>query len=191
MKNINKTLLSTSLVILIVVVTIAVSYAYFTAFISGNESVSTISVSAGRMIIAFADNSTDLTIKEDVYPRSEAWVTKSFSLTGTNTTDMNMYYKMSLVIDNNTFVTPNGLSYTLTGAKSADDNGVLVPNSQGDIVGTTTINLGNGSSGYFTEANNLVHNYELKIFFKDNGNDQNDDQEAMFAAHVVITDATA
>lgn len=190
MNDTKKSILSISLVILLVVATLAVSYAYFTAFISGNESVSTISVTAGRMTLAFADNSTDVTIKNDIYPRAKEWVTKSFSITGTNTTDLNMYYKISMVIDNNTF-SNNALSYTFTGSKATGDNGVLITDAGKNISGTTTIQFGNGASGYFTTANALVHTYTLKIFFKDTGNPQNQDQNAKFAAHIVISAANA
>lgn len=157
------------------------TFAYFTSLTS-SESASTIYVKGGTMDITYASGDGNI-IMENIYPRAAAWVNKSFTVTGNNTTDLNMYYGISLVVDNNNF--ENYLSYTLTGTNTSN-NGNLIPNTtenQKVFDGVETYDLGVGS---FNKATNAVHTYNFKIFFLDTGEEQNYAQEANFAAHLVI-----
>ena len=157
------------------------TFAYFTSLTS-SESGSTIATKGGTMNIKYANGSGNITLS-NIYPRSSAWVNKTFTVTGNNTTDLNMYYGMSLVVDNNDF--ENYLSYTLTGTNTSN-NGNLIPNTtenQKIFNGVGTYDLGVGS---FNKATNAVHTYSFKIFFLDTGKEQNYAQEANFAAHLVI-----
>ena len=157
------------------------TFAYFTSFTS-SESGSTIATKGGTMNIKYANGSGNITLS-NIYPRSSAWVNKTFTVTGNNTTDLNMYYGISLVVDNNNF--ENYLSYTLTGTNTSN-NGNSIPNTtenQKIFDGVETYDLGVGS---FNKATNAVHTYSFKIFFLDTGNDQNNAQNANFAAHLVI-----
>lgn len=157
------------------------TFAYFTSFTS-SESGSTIATKGGTMNIKYANGSGNITLS-NIYPRSSAWVNKTFTVTGNNTTDLNMYYGISLVVDNNNF--ENYLSYTLTGTNTSN-NGNSIPNTtenQKIFDGVETYDLGVGS---FNKATNAVHTYSFKIFFLDTGNDQNYAQNANFAAHLVI-----
>ena len=95
-----------------------------------------------------------------------------------------MSYGISLIVDNNDY--DSDLSYTLTGVNTSN-NGNIIPdiNDNVPIINSTKIyELGVGS---FTKATNAVHTYNFKIFFLDNGKDQNLSQGANFAAHLVIT----
>lgn len=174
---------------IIVVVTIfalvllcgGLTFAYFTSFTS-SESGSTIATKGGTMNIKYDNGSGNITLS-NIYPRLSAWVNKTFTVTGNNTTDLNMYYGISLVVDNNNF--ENYLSYTLTGTNTSN-NGNLIPNTtenQKIFDGVGTYDLGVGS---FNKATNAVHTYNFKIFFLDTGKEQNYAQEANFAAHLVI-----
>lgn len=174
---------------IIVVVTIfalvllcgGLTFAYFTSFTS-SESGSTIATKGGTMNIKYDNGSGNITLS-NIYPRSSAWVNKTFTVTGNNTTDLNMYYGISLVVDNNSF--GNYLSYTLTGTNTSN-NGNLIPNTtenQTIFDGVETYDLGVGS---FNKATNAVHTYSFKIFFLDTGEEQNYAQEANFASHLVI-----
>lgn len=157
------------------------TFAYFTSLTS-SESASTIYVKGGTMDITYASGDGNI-IMENIYPRAAAWVNKSFTVTGNNTTDLNMYYGISLVVDNNSF--GEYLSYTLTGTNTSN-NGNLIPNTtenQKIFNGVGTYDLGVGS---FNKATNAVHTYSFKIFFLDTGKEQNYAQEANFAAHLVI-----
>ena len=94
---------------IIVVVTIfalvllcgGLTFAYFTSFTS-SESGSTIATKGGTMNIKYDNGSGNITLS-NIYPRSSAWVNKTFTVTGNNTTDLSMYYGISLVVDNNDF----------------------------------------------------------------------------------------
>lgn len=158
------------------------TFAYFTSFTS-SESGSTIATKGGTMNITYASGDGNI-IMENIYPRAAAWVNKSFTVTGNNTTDLNMYYGISLVVDNNDF--RSYLSYTLSGVNTSN-NGNVIPdiNDNVPIINSTKIyELGVGS---FTKATNAVHTYSFKIFFLDTGKEQNYAQGANFAAHLVIT----
>jgi hypothetical protein len=177
----NKSILSVAIVTLIVVVIFGISYAYFTANLTGGETASTLRVSSGVMNITFSGK--DLITITDIYPRSEAWATKEFNILGNNTTETTMSYQLSLVVEQNTF-SDNALSYTLTGS-NPDEVGTIVPDIADTklATGESTNILGTGS---FTNASNVSHYYVLKIFFLDTNTSQNIDQEKSFAAYIGI-----
>lgn len=169
----------------LVVLCSGLTYAYFTSA-TPSESGSTIVAKGGTMNITYANGSGNITLS-NIYPRSSAWANKTFTVTGNNTTDLKMYYGISLVVDNNTF-DDSYLSYTLTGSNPSN-NGSLIPTlstNQEILSGTGTYELGVGS---FVKSTNIVHTYTLKIFFLNTDTSQNNSQEANFAAHLVINPA--
>ncbi len=170
------------LIIALFLLLIGVSYAFFTATITGRETTSTIVLSGGQMLIHYDNNSGEI-IAENIYPREETWVTKSFTVTGTNTTDLKMKYKVGLDISSNTF--PDGyLTYSLENTQA--DSGTPLPDKENKpIYGTGSLWFG---EGLFVTGSNQVHAYTLNIYFKDTGLNQNDAQGASFAAKVAIVD---
>ena len=92
-----KKLISITLFLLI----LGLSYAFFTANIIGSESTTTITASGGTMDITFAGGSN--VTMSNMYPREAVWGTKSFTVTGNNTTTLTMYYNLNLVVESNTF----------------------------------------------------------------------------------------
>ncbi len=170
------------LVLVLIIVCSGLSYAYFSSM-SNNESSSTIYAKGGSMTVTYDNGSGNITI-QNVYPRADAWVTKTFTVTGDNTTDLKINYSISLVVDNNTFE-DSYLSYTLTGTNTSN-NGSLIPTittNQELLKGTGTYELGVGT---FNKGTKVVHTYNLKMFFLDNGKEQNVSQEAKFAGHLII-----
>ena len=101
MKNNKKTLIK-GIILLMLVAVIGTTYAYFAANITGNESTSTIVVTGGTMEIVY-DNLSGTIEAYDIYPKNDAWVTKNFTVTGNNSTDKDMKYKLGLKVDKNTF----------------------------------------------------------------------------------------
>ena len=98
-----------------------------------------------------------------------------------------MYYKLTLVVDSNTFKTDDPLQYELVSTNTST-NGEIIPNiTKTDITGTS-IELG---SGHFAKANNAKHTYLLKIYYPKKATSQNANQGAAFSAHVEITSAKA
>ena len=163
---------------------VGVSYAFFTAGMS-SETSTTVRADAGTMKITYSGGaSIDLA---GIYPKDDVWATKTITVTGNNTTDAEMYYKLTLVVDSNTFKTDDPLQYELVSTNTST-NGEIIPNiSKTDITGTS-IELG---SGKFAKANNASHTYLLKIYYPRKATSQNANQGAAFSAHVEITSAKA
>ncbi|MCI6763372.1 hypothetical protein MSH26_00655 [bacterium] len=172
------------IIIIAIVLALAVlfsglTYAYFTSATS-SESGSTIVAKGGQMNVVYDNKSANISVS-NIYPREEAWVTKKFQVIGNNTTDLLMFYKVKMVIDNNEFGLD--LSYKLTGTNTAN-SGALIPNvSSNAYIGEHDVSLG---TGYHVKGTNKIHEYTLQIFLKPSNTDQNYGQEANFAAHLVI-----
>ena len=172
------------IIIIAIVLALAVlfsglTYAYFTSATS-SESGSTIVAKGGQMNVVYDNKSANISVS-NIYPREEAWVTKKFQVIGNNTTDLLMFYKVKMVIDNNEFGLD--LSYKLTGTNTSN-SGALIPNvSSNAYIGSTNVTFG---TGYHVKGTGNVHEYTLQIFFKPSDGNQNYGQEANFAAHLVI-----
>ena len=163
---------------------VGVSYAFFTAGMS-SETSTTVRADAGTMKITYSGGA-NINLA-GIYPKDDVWATKTITLTGNNTTDAEMYYKLTLVVDSNTFKTDDPLQYELVSTNTST-NGEIIPNiSKTDITGTS-IELG---SGHFVKANNAKHTYLLKIYYPKKATSQNANQGAAFSAHVEITSAKA
>ena len=163
---------------------VGVSYAFFTAGMS-SETSTTVRADAGTMKITYSGGA-NINLA-GIYPKDDVWATKTITVTGNNTTDAEMYYKLTLVVDSNTFKTDDQLQYELVSTNTST-NGEIIPNiSKIDITGTS-IELG---SGKFVKANNAKHTYLLKIYYPKKATSQNANQGAAFSAHVEITSAKA
>ena len=163
---------------------VGVSYAFFTAGMS-SETSTTVRADAGTMKITY-NGGANINLA-GIYPKDDVWVTKTITVTGNNTTDAEMYYKLTLVVDSNTFKTDDPLQYELVSTNTST-NGEIIPNiTKTDITGTS-IELG---SGKFKKANNAKHTYLLKIYYPKKATSQNANQGAAFSAHVEITSAKA
>ena len=112
---------------IIVVVTIfalvllcgGLTFAYFTSFTS-SESGSTIATKGGTMNIKYDNGSGNITLS-NIYPRSSAWVNKTFTVTGNNTSPLKMNYYVGMDVEASDF--PDGaLTYTLSGSKNKPNN---------------------------------------------------------------------
>ena len=161
---------------------VGVSYAFFTAGMS-SETSTTVRADAGTMKITYSGGA-NINLA-GIYPKDDVWATKTITVTGNNTTDAEMYYKLTLVVDSNTFKTDDPLQYELVSTNTST-NGEIIPNiSKKDITGTS-IELG---SGKFAKANNAKHTYLLKIYYPKKATSQNANQGAAFSAHVEITSA--
>ena len=185
------------------------TYAFFTAGISQGETEATLKVGAGQLKIKFT-NTNNIQITENVQPtpaknectkQTGAYYcdqseydpvgVKTFTLTGTNTTDasknMKMPYNIKLVIPQNQF-SSGALKYTLIGSKEANDNGKVVNiDTWKDIptgANTTGTVLG---SGYFMPGENVVHTYTLNLYFPDNHISQDADKNKIFGGLIEIT----
>ena len=103
---------------------VGVSYAFFTAGMS-SETSTTVRADAGTMKITY-DGGKDINLA-GIYPKDDVWATKTITVTGNNTTDAEMYYKLTLVVDSNTFKTDDPLQYELVSTNTST-NGEIIPN---------------------------------------------------------------
>ena len=181
-KKQKRVMIYTLIVSLICVV--GVSYAFFTAGMS-SETSTTVRADAGTMKITYSGG-VNINLA-GIYPKDDVWATKTITVTGNNTTDAEMYYKLTLVVDSNTFKTDDPLQYELVSTNTSTNGEVIPAISKTDITGTS-IELG---SGHFVKANNAKHTYLLKIYYPKKTTSQNANQGAAFSAHVEITSAKA
>ena len=163
---------------------VGVSYAFFTAGMS-SETSTTVRADAGTMKITY-DGGKDINLA-GIYPKDDVWATKTITVTGNNTTDAEMYYKLTLVVDSNTFKTDDPLQYELVSTNTST-NGEVIPTISKTDLTENSIELG---SGKFAKANNAKHTYLLKIYYPKKATSQNANQGAAFSAHVEITSAKA
>lgn len=166
--------------LVLVLASAGLTYAFFTSF-SSSESASTIAAKGGNMSIKYASGNGNIVV-ENIYPREAAWVNKSFTVTGNNTTDLDMYYSISLVIDN-AAISANLLTYTLNGVNTSNNGSIIPSITAPEHFSNNTTELGVGK---FNKGNNLTHSYVLNIYFKDDGTNQNYGQEMNFSAHLII-----
>ena len=163
---------------------VGVSYAFFTAGMS-SETSTTVRVDAGTMKITYSGGA-NINLA-GIYPKDDVWATKTITVTGNNTTDAEMYYKLTLVVDSNTFKTDDPLQYELVSTNTST-NGEVIPTISKTDLTENSIELG---SGKFAKANNAKHTYLLKIYYPKKTTSQNANQGAAFSAHVEITSAKA
>lgn len=172
-------------IIILLIISIGISYAYFTAFFTGGEEETTIQIKGGKMTITYSGGS--LIEFYNIRPGDNAVATKTFNIIGKNNNDgLEMEYKISLVTKKNTF-TDDALKYTLTNI-NAVDNGVPAPDITefGDILsGVNTTILGVGSFTGPTDGNR-THTYELEIYFPFQLYDQNANQRKQIEAYVLV-----
>lgn len=176
----NKTLFYIIGVFIIAIIGITISYAFFTSGMSTGEDDTSITSNAGIMKIVY--NGGNKITATKLLPNDEAFATKIFTVTGTNTTkEINMPYEVKLVVDNNTFKSP--ISYTLTGENTGSNGTIISDISETDIKGSS-VTLG---SGLFKNASSKVHTYTLKLFYKDTNTDQSADMGANIKVHIEVT----
>ena len=163
---------------------VGVSYAFFTAGMS-SETSTTVRADAGTMKITYSGGA-NINLA-GIYPKDDVWATKTITVTGNNTTGAEMYYKLTLVVDSNTFKTDDPLQYELVSTNTST-NGEIIPTISKTDLTENSIELG---SGHFVKANNAKHTYLLKIYYSKKATSQNANQGAAFNAHVEITSAKA
>ena len=172
------------LMIISLICVVGVSYAFFTAGMS-SETSTTVRADAGTMKITY-DGGANINLA-GIYPKDDVWATKTITVTGNNTTDAEMYYKLTLVVDSNTFKADDSLQYELVSTNTST-NGEVIPTISKTDLTENSIELG---SGKFAKANNAKHTYLLKIYYPKKATSQNANQGAAFNAHVEITSAKA
>ena len=179
-----KTILAIVIGILgLLVFSIAASFAYFTGEFAGSETSTTIEVTGGTLDVTL--NGGPVITVNNVIPDNNPAATKTFTITGDNTTvDMEMGYEIALIIGANTF-TSNAITYTMNAVNTSGNGAVAlnVTDHQYILNGTGEYILGRG---YFDPGSGSVHTYNLNVFFLDTGFPQNENQGKQFRARIIV-----
>ncbi len=170
-------------ILFLLIASISISYSYFTAQVVKDESGSTIEAHGATLTITY--ESADIIFKEKLYPREEEWATKTFTVTGNNTSPLKMNYYVGMDVEASDF--PDGaLTYTLSGSKT-DTGSTLVPAVTAGTIpsGKSKVYFGVGQfiNGY------AIHTYTLKIFYPDIEENQNNEQGSSYKAKLFIEEA--
>ncbi len=148
--------------LLILIITIGISFAYFTADIEGKEEGDTVTLTGGIMKIHYDSNDPHIELF-NVFPKDEAIATKEFTLIGESTTSDDMDCHIVLVVSNNTF-TDNAIQYKLI-STNTDNNGEVAPSItelQGIPIGENK-GLFLGNATFESPSDNSVHTYTLEF----------------------------
>ena len=123
---------------------------------------------------------------ENLIPTDDPVSTKTFTVTGDNSTPFDMNYTVNLVIVSNTF-SESAIKYKLTG-ENTNQNGAVIPNT-GNLnnigSGSKTINLGHGIFESPTDGAK-VHTYTLEFYFLNAPYNQDIDKEKEINAYVEV-----
>lgn len=173
-----------TIVLTVLLISIGASFAYFTANLSGGESATTITVTGGSMKITYSSG-PNINIA-NIIPDNNAIDTKVFTVVGNNTTSLPMGYKISLVVESNTF-SNLALKYKLISENTSSSGTPAPSRTTLTNIGTgpSTIDLGNGNFTVPT-GGSKTHTYNLEIYFPNAEYLQNDDQDKQIKAHVTV-----
>ena len=200
-------------IIALVLMFIGISYAYFTS-VNNVRSGSSIVAVGGKMTIDYQDGNSSLLLSTNIKPSNDILIDKTFTLTGVNTTigeGINMPYTVSIEYQS-TFQNANQseLQYFI---KRTDENENISCALKG-LVQLTSENL-NGlpttlvdyTLGYFEDwsgetykqeiakgefkaaSGEQVITFNLKMMFRDTGENQNYNKGATFNGKILINDA--
>lgn len=189
MKNIlNKRIkLLIAAIVFIIIINIAISFAYLRGTTVDSESKSTVALMGGRVYVKYTGNTSNI-IVNDIVPGFET--TKQFTVTSEFGNNHEYYkdgvwYTIALVVDKNEF--DNGsIICSLTANDTSDNDGDLAPSSVVPLASGENLNGINLGSGRF-ENDNKSHTYTLKISYPESGSNQSHMVNAEFNAHVILT----
>ena len=175
-----------------------ITYAFFTST-NNNGSTSIVEVTGGKMTISYTDGTSDLLTSKDIVPSNDILVNKTFTLTGTNTTNgLAMPYKVGL-----DYVSEfsDGMIHYYIKRTSTNDNvsSNLVGTANQTISGNTsetgythgTLKKGNRylelATGEFkTNTTNQTIAFNLKMQFPDTGVSQDSEKGKSLSGKIAI-----
>lgn len=164
----NKIIVSAVIVVMLVVVSLRTSYAFFTDNLSGNVTIDVLKTQNGEMRVSYQNNDNVFSLKA-IAPSDDYVGEKTFSIATTNNQNGGiMVYKMALNVEYNSF--ENSDIYFILGGKN-NDSGSISNYADGNtkhylnrqIEGSYKVDLG---SGYFnSDKDSEVHEYILRFFY--------------------------
>ena len=188
----------------LLIAVVGATFAYFSAQLTGTDSEKEYTVRSATVGTEF-NGGADITAT-GIYPKAEAWGTKTFSIKTTSTKGVSTKYKITLVIDDNDTTADatisdgaghvkrfqaNALSYTLTATEAnASTNGTMPTATETQIADPSKDIVFGDATIYGNDTQEVTQTYTLSMFFKDTGEDQNANQGAQFKGHIAITEIT-
>ena len=188
----------------LLIAVVGATFAYFSATLSGTDTEKEYTVRSATVGTEF--NGGDQIAAAGIYPKEEAWGTKTFSIKTTATKGVSTKYKITLVIDDNDTTADatisdgaghvkrfqaNALSYTLTATEAnAATEGTMPTATETKIADPSTDIVFGEATIYGNDKQEVTQTYTLSMFFKDTGEDQNANQGAQFKGHIAITEIT-
>ena len=159
------------------------SYAYFVLNVSGNDEAQQTVITSGTMSLYFDEN--PYVEAYNMYPSQS--VIKDFYLM--NTGDIATTYDVYLSELLNEFVDKEDLVYTIKSTRVGNENSIV----QGcDVLTEQVMPSESGSDSKIisscTIEPNQVHYYEMKITFKDDGTNQDDNKGKRFSGRLSINE---
>lgn len=188
----------------LLIAVVGATFAYFSATLTGTNNEKEYTVRSATVGTQF-NGGADITAT-GIYPKEEAWGTKTFSIKTTSTKGVSTKYRITLVIDDNDTTADttisdgaghikrfqaNALSYTLTASEAnAATEGIMPTATETQIADPSDDIVFGEATIYGNDAVEVTQTYTLSMFFKDTGTDQNANQGAQFKAHIAISEIT-
>ena len=189
----------------LLIAVVGATFAYFSAQLTGTDSEREYTVKSATVGTQF-NGGADITAT-GIYPKEEAWGTKTFSIKTTSTKGVSTKYRISLVIDDNDTTADatisdgaghikrfqaNALSYKLTAeeANAAKEGRMPTATTETKIADPSKDIVFGEATIYGNAPQEVTQTYTLSMFFKDTGTDQNANQGAQFKGHIEITEIT-
>lgn len=188
----------------LLIAVVGATFAYFSATLTGTQDEKEYTVRSATVGTQF-NGGADITAT-GIYPKEEAWGTKTFSIKTTSTKGVSTKYRITLVIDDNDTTADttisdgaghvkrfqaNALSYTLTAIEAnAATKGTMPTATETQIADPSQDIVFGEATIYGNDSIEVTQTYTLSMFFKDTGIDQNANQGAQFKAHISISEIT-
>lgn len=188
----------------LLIAVVGATFAYFSATLTGTKDEKEYTVRSATVGTQF-NGGADITAT-GIYPKEEAWGTKTFSIKTTSTKGVSTKYRITLVIDDNDTTADttisdgaghvkrfqaNALSYTLTAIEAnAATKGTMPTATETQIADPSQDIVFGEATIYGNDSIEVTQTYTLSMFFKDTGIDQNANQGAQFKAHISISEIT-
>ena len=170
-----KILIGISALILLALTLIGITYAYFTAKVSGNTEAKSIEVTAAKLELTYNDGNGTV-IVEKVVPGT-VMKTKTFSVKNTGTKEIASYDVLMEVIENE-LDEYGDLTYELTCASDGETcQGIsgTFP-TEDKVLITNSIKVG------------VTHSYALTLTYNESGKNQSDDMNKKIEGNIIIQD---
>ena len=176
----NSVLLTIVAVATLLVIVIGVSFAYFTASVSGNDTASSVIVKTAEIGTITYTNGQALVL-ENGYPGAYSnTITFTVSSSAASGGVATQYILMWASVTND-FVDKSDLEYTISSNDAGTITGTFTAPSTAGRIGTQSAILPAGAT----------HTYTMQLHFKETGNNQNSNQGKNFSGvvQVATTDA--